>query len=92
MEEAQVESELVSLECFPLNPTYPKTLNVLSKKTIVEKGGREVTWVEPHSERVDFVAILNKFSEMCALVVRASAVLLAMPVTACAAERNWSKR
>jgi hypothetical protein len=33
----------------------------------------------------------GKFSEKCKLTVLAANVLLAMPVTACSAERNWSK-
>ena len=45
--------------------------------------------VEPFSARADFFN--NVLSDKMPAVTRAVNVLLGMPVTACAAERNWSK-
>jgi hypothetical protein len=48
-----------------------------------------VVQVAPHNERVDFYN--NVVGTRVPAVTRAVNVLLSMPVTACAAERNWSK-
>jgi hypothetical protein len=59
------------------------------EKIVVEDGGRKRTEVSNHKIRLGFFHnFLSKEFPVCA---RACTVLMSMPVTACASERNWSK-
>jgi hypothetical protein len=51
--------------------------------------GREVTVVHSYSERMGF--FVNSVPQNLKACARACTVLLSMCVTACAAERNWSR-
>jgi hypothetical protein len=87
----QVESEVVGLECYSFHKSYTKALDTLIEKKRVDHGMATVITVQPHSRRIDFVANHNQFSEAFPIVVRAASVLLSMPISACSAERCWSK-
>jgi hypothetical protein len=83
------EGELTELEISSFPERYNKALDRLCKRTEVRKGTRAVLTVQPHTERVDFFD--NALGERVPAVARAANVLLSMPVSACAAERNWRK-
>lgn len=90
----------MGLECYSFDRSYTKTLDILTKKTRVQRVEGMAKVVQTHSKRIDFfygeggldfMANHNKCSEFFPLVVLAANILLAMPATACAAECNWSK-
>jgi hypothetical protein len=83
------EGELTELETSSFPERYTKVLDRLCKRTELRKGTRKVLTVQPHTERVDFFN--NALGERVPVVARAVNVLLSMPVSACAAERNWSR-
>jgi hypothetical protein len=83
------EGEFTELETSLFPERYNKALDRLCKRTEMRKGTRTVMTVQPHTERVDFYN--NALGERAPAVTRAVNVLLSMPVSACAAERNWSK-
>jgi hypothetical protein len=83
------EGELTELETSSFPERYNKALDWLCKRTEVRKGTRTVLTVQPHTERVD--SFTNALGERVPAVTRAVNVQLSMPVSACAAERNWSK-
>lgn len=78
------EGELVSFA-----QRYNKVLDIPSKRTEVQQGKRVIQQVAPSSDRANFYN--NGMREKVPAVTRAVNVLLSMPVTACAAERNWSR-
>jgi hypothetical protein len=82
-------SELTSLELCSFPVRYNATIDKLVKRTEVQVRGRTVQKVVTHDKRIYFYA--NTQGEQFPAVTRAVNVLLSMPVTACAAERNWSK-
>jgi hypothetical protein len=83
------DEEEAYLETSSFEPRYSKVLERLAAKSEVKQGRHTVVQVTPHSERVDFYN--NVVGTRVPAVTRAVNVLLSMPVTACAAERNWSK-
>jgi Protein of unknown function (DUF 659)/hAT family C-terminal dimerisation region len=87
--EESAEDEIVELECFVFEGKYTNKLNKLTEKRVVKVGGRNRTEVSNHKTRLGFFHnFLSKEFPVCA---RACTVLMSMPVTACASERNWSK-
>jgi hypothetical protein len=64
------------------------TLEALTTKVVEVVQNREVVKVAHHNERIGF--FVNMLGELHGSA-RACMVLLCMPVTSCAAERNWSK-
>ena len=90
-DEGSGESELVVLECYMFNKKYNKKLGALTERTSQAVPGRKGTrtLVCDHKQRLGFFQnILSAKLPVCA---KAYEVLLSMPVTACAADRNWSK-
>jgi hypothetical protein len=88
-DEESAKDEMVELECFVFKEKYTKKLSKLTEKRIMKEGGRERSEVSNHKARVGlFHNFLSKDFPVCA---RACTVLISMPVTACASERNWSK-
>jgi hypothetical protein len=88
-DEERAEDELVELECFMFDGKYTNKLNKLTEKRVVKEGGRERTEVSNHKARLGFFH--NFLSNDFPVCSRACSVLMSMPVTACASERNWSK-
>ena len=89
-DEGSGESELV-LECYMFDKKYNKKLDALTERTSQAVPGRKGTrtLVCDHKQRLGFFQnILSAKLPVCA---KAYEVLLSMPVTACAADRNWSK-
>jgi hypothetical protein len=86
MENARLE--LSRLECKTFRGAERMTLDILTTKVVEVVENREVVKVAHHNERIGF--FVNMLGELqgCA---RACLVILCMPVTSCAAERNWSK-
>jgi hypothetical protein len=81
--------ELTQLEVTSFPERYTKVLDFLSARKEAKKGDRVVVHVAPSSQRADFFN--NSLGAKVPVVTRAANVLLSMPVTACAAERNWSR-
>jgi hypothetical protein len=88
-EEADAAGELTQLEVTSFPERYTKVLDFLSARKEAKKGDRVVVHVAPSSQRADFFN--NSPGAKVPVVTRAANVLLSMPVTACAAERNWSR-
>jgi hypothetical protein len=86
MENARVEFS--ELDCKTFRGTERMSPDTLTTKVVEVVENRNVVKVAHHNERIGF--FVNMLGELhgCA---RACMVLLCMPVTSCAAERNWSK-
>jgi hypothetical protein len=88
-DEESAEDELVvDLECFVFDGKYTNKLNKLTEKRVVKEEGRERT-VSNHKACLGFFH--NFLSNDFPVCSRAWSVLMSMPVTVCASERNWSK-
>jgi hypothetical protein len=59
------------------------------RKEVVGKASKSMVLVRSHTDRIANLA--NERGESIPTCVKAAARMLAMPVTSCAAERNWSK-
>jgi hypothetical protein len=88
-DEESAEDELVDLERFVFDGKYTNKLNKLTEKRVVKEEGRERTEVSNHKARLGFPH--NFLSNDFPVCSGACSVLMSMPVTACASERNWSK-
>ena len=88
-DEEDAERELTELEVTSFPQRFNKVLDLMSRRTEVRKGKRTVIQVQPSNERVDFYN--NSMGEKVPAVTRAVSVLLSICVTACGAERNWSR-
>jgi hypothetical protein len=83
------ENELMELEVYSFEQRYTKLLSKLTDKVVVEQGKNKVVHVTPHGQRISFFN--NKLGDKYPVCTHAVNTLLSMPVTACSAERNWSK-
>jgi hypothetical protein len=88
-DEEDAAGELTELQVTSFEQRYTKVLDKLTCRTEVQEGKRVVVQVALSFERSDFYN--NILWSKVPVVTRAVNVLLSMPVTACAAERNWSR-
>jgi hypothetical protein len=87
--EIDVHAELRSLRLRSLDDSDGLLKELQVRKEVVGKAGKLRVLVRSHTERIAYLA--NELGESIPTCVKAAARLLAMPVTSCAAERNWSK-